>query len=333
MELNLSQIIDITQGAVRITQEPDGFHFYRFSVEQEELYRCRNAEFYMKSMATSGVQMRFLTNSQRLELYGTAFPGSIRKYFAFDIFVNSNMVGSINNCVDVDMSQNYAQMQLPLGDFSVIFDLGSGMKEVRIVFPWSVKAIVQKVVLDDGSVITSVKSKHTLLCYGDSITQGYDALCPSNKYVTKLAEFLDAEEINKAIGGEIFFPELAAIKEEIDPDYVLVAYGTNDWAKCDKEEFVSNCEAFYKNISTTYPSARILALTPIWRKEYQDITRCGEFSMVAETIQKAAGKYPNITIFDGYNFVPHDINFFGDLRLHPNDAGFLAYYNGLSGQI
>ena len=71
--------------------------------------------------------------------------------------------------------------------------------------------------------------KKRILCFGDSISQGYDALYPSNQYTPQLAKLLDAEEYNKAIGGEIFRPELALARDDFEPEYITVAYGTNDW--------------------------------------------------------------------------------------------------------
>ena len=55
----------------------------------------------------------------------------------------------------------------------------------------------------------------------------------------------DAEEYNKAIGGDVFFPSLAATREDFEPDYITVAYGTNDWSKCPREALEENCKNFY----------------------------------------------------------------------------------------
>ncbi len=52
MKLNLSQIKDITLGAVRIEEIDNRIHFYRFTKAQEELYKNRNANFYRKTFAT-----------------------------------------------------------------------------------------------------------------------------------------------------------------------------------------------------------------------------------------------------------------------------------------
>ena len=48
-------------------------YFYRFTKEQEQLYKQRHAEFYLKSFATSGVQFRFRTDSKKLYLKCLAF--------------------------------------------------------------------------------------------------------------------------------------------------------------------------------------------------------------------------------------------------------------------
>ena len=55
MKLNLSQIRDITTGAVRIEEIDNNIHFYRFIKQQEELYKNRSDDFYKKTFATSGI--------------------------------------------------------------------------------------------------------------------------------------------------------------------------------------------------------------------------------------------------------------------------------------
>ena len=40
-------------------------------------------------------------------------------------------------------------------------------------------------------------------------------------------------------------------------------------------------------------------------------------------------KYDYVTCFSGRNFVPEDENLFADRYLHPNDAGFKHYTEGI----
>ena len=153
------------------------------------------------------------------------------------------------------------------------------------------------------------------------------------RYISRLAEALDAEEINKAIGGEVFFPSLAEAADDFVPDYITVAYGTNDWSKLTKEEFKNNCYGFYSALSRNYPDTKIFAITPIWRKDFKDYRPFGEFMEATECIKNIAEEFENITCITGFPFVPQSEEFFADLRLHPNDAGFDHYFRNLYAQV
>lgn len=335
MKLNLSQIKEITMGAARVEEVDSDVHFYRFTKEQEELYRDRDLYhphgrgFYMKTFSTSGIQMRFRTDSQSLFLNVDVDKGSTRLYFALEVFVNGKRIDSINNFSDTELVGNYTKWKFPLGNFFKKFDLGKGEKEVRLYFPWSVKTILKELVLDDGSFIVPVKPGKKLLCFGDSISHGYDVLYPSNKYLTKLAEILDAEEYNKAIGGEIYFPELAKTREGFEPDYIVVEYGSNDWSKCTREELAQNCRTFLCNIRETYPNIQIYVTTPIWRKDMHDVKPCGDFMRVGEIIEEQAAGLENLRVIQGFDFVPQEDTLFADLRLHPNDEGYEYFLESL----
>ena len=327
MTLDLQTVQSVTLGAVAVKQEELGFRFLRFSEEQLELYEKRG--FKGKSYCTSGIQLRFRTDSEHLSFEGTIHEKTTRSYFAFDVLVNGERIGTVDNFSDVTLPQNYASIELPFGAFAKSFALGKGTKEVKLLFPWSLAPVLSKIELDDGAVIEPVKPSKKLLCFGDSITQGYDALYPSNKYTTRLAEALDAEEFNRAIGGDRFFPELALTREPFTPDYITVAYGTNDWSGCTEDVLTANCRAFYRNLSQTYPTVPIYAISPIWRKGSDVANQCGPFEVVEKIIREAAAPYENIIPVSGIDFLPHDENLYADLRLHPNDEGFASYADSL----
>lgn len=92
--------------------------------------------------------------------------------------------------------------------------------------------------LNSGTYIEPYRYKMKILSYGDSITQGYDALFPSYSYINRFSMYLDAFIYNKAIGGDIFRPALIE-RKNFKPDIVTIAYGTNDWSKCTKADFMS----------------------------------------------------------------------------------------------
>ena len=325
MNLNFDQITAITTGAVRVEASNDGIKFHRFTEAQETYYE--GSVFHPKQHATAGVRLCFRTDSTTLGLKVKVEPGSSRNYFAHDVLVNGKLIGYLGNFEEAEMVGNYVGLKAPMGEFHKEFVLGSGEKEVCIYLPWSVSSIVQEFSLDDGAFVEPVKKMGKLIAFGDSITQGYDALHPSNRYIAKLADALDAEEICKAIGGEIYCPELAGLKDASVPDYIMVAYGSNDWNKVSADTFRANCRAFYEALTHNYPNARIFAITPIWRKECAEKRPFGVFEDVEKIIKDVVKDFPTVTCISGRRLVPEDENLYGDLRLHPNDKGFAYYYD------
>ena len=329
MVLDLAQMKSITLGAERIEKKEDGFHFSRFTQEQDALYQNRGQSAYIRSLASSGIQFRFTTNSRTLFLQTKILPGSGRSYFAFEIFVDGKRFDTLDNYDGKEMTGIYTNDVYPRGDFQKLFNLGAGEKEICVYFPWSARVVIKNFGLEDGAWFKPVKPEKTMLIFGDSITQGYDAAYPSNKYITRLAEKLGAQEYNKAIGGEIFFPELALTKESFVPDYVTVSYGTNDWSRCTKEEIMANCKAFFSNIALMYPESKVLVITPIWCKTDNMVKPVGKHEKMDGLIREIAKEFDSMTVVNGYELVPHEVKFFADGHLHPNDEGFDHYYENL----
>ena len=332
-KLDFETVKSIALGAVRMEQDGELVRFYRFTEREEKYYKEYDANFYMKSFATAGVKLSFKTDSESLGLKVVTEPGSSGKYFSVDVFVNGEMLDSLDNFGDKELVGNYVGADLPLGEFSKSFTLGKGKKSVTVYLPWSMKTAISELTLDDGASIEPVKPAKKILIYGDSITQGYDARRPSNRYAARLAEALSAEEINKAIGGEVFRTRLAECAEEAEPDYISVSYGSNDWNRKSKEHFIENCRGFYKTVSEKYPRATIFAITPIWRKDLDLERAFGSFLDLEPLIRECVKDLPNVTVISGFNFVPKDESFFADLRLHPNDEGFDHYFNNIIAQI
>lgn len=149
-----------------------------------------------------------------------------------------------------------------------------------------------------------------------------------------MADLLSAEEYCKAIGGEFFNPDLALAYEPIEPDYITVAYGTNDWSKKTREYFTENCKKFYEILSEKYPKAKIFAITPIWRADINDEGKgFGDFSFVDSYIREVTRDLKNVVCIRGIDLVPHDRALFADFYLHPTDKGFDHYFKNLKKAI
>ena len=333
MKLTYEQIKSAAWGAAR-TENINGYiQLLRFTKEQEDLYKTVKEDFYNKTFATAGVRLAFKTNSRKLSLKAVFEQASSRTYFALDVKVNGKLIGSLNNCGGEVFFETERE-NYKLGEYSKTFELPGGENEIMIYFPWSCKVKLQSVELDDGASFEPVKREKQVLMLGDSITQGYCAVHPSCRYSSMVADEIGAEERNKAIGGEIFRPELAVLRDEdYEPDYITVAYGTNDWSCRTRERMVEQCRDFYVGLSKTYPNAKIFAIAPIWRADRDKKTEYGSFDLVFDDIENAVKDLPNVEFISAYSFVPENPEFFADLYLHPNDAGFEYYCKGLAKKI
>lgn len=329
MKLSFEQIQAIAKGAVRVVEKPEGILFYRFTKEQENLYRMTDEGFYQRTFSTAGVRLEFMTDSEMLFMKFMTKSSTSRQFFSIDVLVNGQSVGYLDNFSDVELPEIYPDAMLTLGEYSKKFILGKGEKIVSIHFPWSVQAILKELILDDNSLIRPVIKEKKLLVFGDSITHGYDAKRSSMRYAARIADALNAEELNKAIGGERFFPELAETREEFEPDYVIVAYGTNDWNRISAKEFQRKSRKFYEALSNNYPKAKIFAITPIWRKDHETKKEFGLFGDVVTYLVDIVKELKNVTVICGYSLVPENEKYFSDKNVHPTDEGFDFYYSNL----
>lgn len=332
-QLHFDEIKTLITGAVRFKEENGGLVPLRFTREQEDFYQQRNRDFYRKCFCSSGIRMMFTTDSEHLFLKAEVATHSSRKYFSFDVFVNQAPIDYLDNFSDTELPQNYTTTELPQGEFSKTFSLGKGEKQVCVYLPWATKTWLKEVAIDDGAFVSPVKPGKILLAYGDSITQGYDATRPSNRYIAQLCDHLGAMELNKAIGGEIFAGGLTALPDDISPDYITVAYGTNDWSKTARDSSRQNAREFYENLTRNYPDAKIFALTPIWRKDLELEKQYGLFGDVEADIKEITADFPQVTVIPCFDFVPHDENYYADLYLHPNDRGFAHYAEHLCAAV
>lgn len=333
MKLSFEQIKQIITGVAYVDEKDGSVFAHRFTREQEELYKSTDMSFYNKCLFTSGVRLVFKTDSESLYIKINGRSAGTRKYFSLDVFADGKPVGYMDNFSDIELPRDYTQFELPIGEKSQNFRLGQGTKTVCVYMPWSVSASIEEISVDDGAFVEGIKPYPKLLVYGDSITQGYDALRPSARYGAILADRLGAEEINKGIGGERFFPELAELKDDFVPDYITVAYGTNDWSGTDEETFKTKCRRFYANLSRNYPDSKIFAITPIWRKDMHQDKPFGDFKNVENNMLSLLADIDNVTVISGFDLVPQNENYFADLRLHPNDEGFGYYSENLYAKL
>ena len=184
----------------------------------------------------------------------------------------------------------------------------------------------------DGSTVRPVEKKRRMLCYGDSITQGYETRHPSFSYPNQLADALDAEMVNKGVGADVFNPRLADTPDAKTPDIITVAYGTNNWAHPELGDLKSSATEFFSILARRYPETPVYAILPVWRNDFDRVTAVGSFADAAEIIRAAAGLHKRSHVIDGWKLLPHLPECVTD-GLHPNDLGFVLMTRGLLREI
>lgn len=124
-----------------------------------------------------------------------------------------------------------------------------------------------------------------LLCYGDSITQGYDALHPSLGYAAVLARSLGLDLLNQAISGYVFDPATIDAAHVPAPRRIIVAYGTNDWTnKGSLAEVRGDMDRYLDALVGAFPGCPIDLILPIWRGDCGEMTAVGSFPEVLEEL-------------------------------------------------
>ena len=317
MQLCEQDIRAMLHGAVEMTEVNGEWQFHRFTQKQRAMYDVVNKDFARKAHATSGIRLEFDTDADSFSFHYRALQASSRKFYYFDVFVDGVMVQHTGHEGLLE-AKNVLSLSLP-----------EGTHRVAVYFPNLFQGRIWRVELSDGATWSPVKKSCKLLCYGDSITQGYDAKFSSQSYANLLADKLGAELVDQAIGGEIFRPELVDTEMDYDPDIVTVAYGTNDWSGQTRERTVECANAFYANVRKAYPNAKIFAITPIWRADNDRVTKVGKFCEGVEIVRAAAAAQKDVVIVDGNRMIPHLREVCSDAYLHPNDYGFKFYANAL----
>ena len=323
MQLQFDEIKRLTRGAIGFSEQDGRLMPRRFTEEQTAAYAERNEGHWKKTFASAGIRLELRTDSTVFGMKAELRAASSRRFADFDVCVN----GAILTTARFVLAEETLEIS-----FSVA--LPEGLKELSVYLPWTVSTAIGEVTLSDGAVAEPIEKKLRMICFGDSITHGYDAHNPSFSYASRLVDALGAEGINKGIGGEVFFPSLAELRDPIEPELITVAYGTNDWSKSAREVFEQNARAFYERLSAAYPTARIFAISPVWRKNLEATDKSvGPFPRVHEYLAEVTASLPNVTLIDGRTLVPHERRLFPGDGLHPSDEGFRHYANNLYAAI
>ena len=314
MILTNQELSTVVFGACEKEQSENGVKFFRMTQKQALAFTNHSADLTKKTSATAGIFLDFYTDSDFFAFaYDNAEHGASRPWYYFELLIDGESVALIGE-------ENAERKK---GEF--FKELKKGVKRITLVFPCLFSARLVKVELSDGATITPVKKKNKILFFGDSITQGYDSKCPSENYVNRILLKTDSEGRNLAIGAACFWADTIPDDYDFNPDFVFVAYGTNDWNyKTAFTEFKQDCTAYFEKLNRLYGEKPFFVILPIWRSNYMENHPVGDYEKVRSTIAEISSSYKNVTVIDLWDTLPHELSLFTD-GLHPNEKGFAVY--------
>ncbi|MBR6766004.1 MAG: SGNH/GDSL hydrolase family protein [Clostridia bacterium] len=295
--------------------ETDGYlYLSRFTEEQAEYLRPRHDP---KQLATSSMFIEFITDATEFSFECRYTLGSSQKCFGIDLLVD----GINTNCTFKGDGQ---------GEFLYNATLKAGTKRVTVFLPNLACAAIRN--FEINAPIFPYERKCTFLALGDSITQGYVTKHPHLTYVNIVAQLFDAKVVNQAIGGDVFDKNNVDDRlKEIDPDFITVAYGTNDWSTGIDIRSIS--DAYFERLREVFPDIPIFALVPIHRNGIDGILKNGITLEEARLIIEETATKHGATVIDARDFVPYQEDFYCDKVLHPSEIGFIFYGNNLYNEL
>jgi hypothetical protein len=121
---------------------------------------------------------------------------------------------------------------------------------------------------------------------------------------------------------------------EFAPDYIFIAFGTNDWSHFGSLDTLNKRgNDFLDLVQAKYPTATVIAISPIWRGDFAEKRSMGTFEECCETVKelhRARGFY----LLEGEALTPHEPSFYADEKaLHPTTLGFGIYANNIIKRI
>ena len=312
MILSYEQIKQITVGAVYIEDSDERMSFFKYGPEMLKAWKDFDDVFASRTRATTGIRLDFHTNSKRMTV-------NIEEPAKFEIYIDGmfryTMTETDSLSIDIDTPRGQS-----LDD-----------AHITIYFPAHKHGRFNSLELDDGAYVRPHSFDKKILFLGDSITQGWDTLFDSLSFANKVSRYFNAESVIQGVGGSCFFPQFLE-KIPFDPEWVVVAYGTNDFNRYsdDEPKLLSLMSEYMEKLKKLYGDKRIFVISPIWRRLSKPEAR-QRFERLRKAIADTAEKNGFVHI-DGSLLVP-PINALYTDGLHPNDIGFSLYAENLVAEI
>lgn len=309
-------------GYVTTRAREEGVYFERLCHEQ-----YMGSEFMPLAATDSGVTLDLITDSRQVEIafrvtdsiWATGWNS------VFDVYLN----GVFDKRITRTVAKNDIVRMLytvPSGK--------EGSNRLTFWFPTCLSLSLLSVRLCDGASFDAAYHEKKLLMLGDSITEGNSVENPSELYSSVVARSYGLTVLNQAVSGSIFSDfAVAGSYDGFTPDYVLIAYGTNNYGDGSadfayvKTLIRDGMKSMIGSLRERFPDAKILGLLPLCRTGEEGIN----FTL-SETSKYIAECYDELRVeyIDCHDMLPLEQKYFSDTMLHPNSTGSRLFGENLT---
>ena len=193
--------------------------FSRFTEEQLMFYSNHSDSHFVASHSSAGIYLDFITDEPEISFQYRMYRerGIELLNSGFDIWEDDKFGAHIAVCDTTDdVTVSYRRNNIK-------------SSRIRIYFPNGNDLLMDNFSI--GQVEPVTKRNKRIIFYGDSITQSAYIATPSLSWYVPMAEYLEAEYINRGIGSMIFDENSLPASDPIQPDIIIVEYGANDLNK------------------------------------------------------------------------------------------------------
>ena len=293
-------------GAYSFRETEDGWlQAFQYSEAQMAYFRTGFDFWYDRCMASTAKTLEMTTTARTVSFeYRFIWEGS---QDSFELAVNG-LITEIRYVRDLPK------------EGKLTWELPDGEKGIVIYLPADATVLIRNVEIDGP--YTPAKKNEKVLWLGDSITQGFGPLRSAQTYVSVANRLLNYDIINQGIGGYVYDKGSLMKMDGYTPDKIIVALGTNQFG-C---ETMKEVEEYYETLTGIYGETPILCISPLWRGDLPE--QMPILIRFCENVKEIAGRYPSVTVVDGFTLVPHLPEYFLD-NLHPNGLGAETYGRNL----
>lgn len=306
-------------GVYRTLKGPDGGIIpRRMSAEQEKWFLSRPPEqshWYGRCITAAGCRILVAGQIRRF-CFSAHHVSQCRPFFGYDLTTPEGFCRSFSK-------------QTPQEEFSIDQELPEGTTGVALYLPYQAEVeVVRCTVSAKGGISPMNVNGPKMLFFGDSITQGWEAVNPGDSYAARTADALRCDYCNLSVAGTVMNSENIAFAGVHSWDRAVLAFGVNDAAwNIPAEKFASEAK---KSISflASRAGCGVIVISPIWWPAAEKEGKLELLQANRKTLFELCCRIPGTKFVDGKSLIPADRKYFAD-QVHPNPAGMACMAGNL----